>query len=224
MQRVRQKAEEEAVLAAKDNFDGVNSPGDGLGEIPTSGRSGRPIRASRMGRHQEHEGFHGGHTGEVLVSLPGVGAAADQSRSRSRRAPIVTVENTIVRITLPEGFGESDWKRLKEEAQKEEAEEEEYGDSAEEEAPSNRGYVHKNEYEDEERDEFDEEEDAGLEEEDDSDGDDIADDDNSDLDDFENNQATSLGKRMTARQLSMAKRAEQGAPSQVDTFAEDFEP
>jgi hypothetical protein len=211
------------VLAVKAEI--ANSSGDGFGEIRTSGRSGRPIRASRLSKHQEQEGFSGGHTGEVLASLPP--AAVDQSRSRSRRAPIVTVENTIVRITLPEGFGESDWKRLKEEAQQEDGEEEEDEDSdqeAEEEDPSNRGYAHKTEFEDEERDEFGEEEDGGLEEEDDSDGDDIPDDDNSDLDDFENNQATSLGKRMTARQISMAKRAEQGASSQVDMYAEDFEP
>lgn len=168
-----------------------------------------------------------GHTGEVLASTPLQHTVTidTRDRSRARRTPIVTVENTVVRIVLPEGFGESDWKRLKDEAQEEQGEEEAVDSDDEQDLGDdrNRGYERSNQY-DEGKDEFGEEEDDGQEEADaDSDGEDNDNDEASDDEDGENNQQSFLGKRMTARQLSMAKRAERPELSQLEESAENFD-
>lgn len=169
-----------------------------------------------------------GHTGEALAFTPIQNIVAPEARDkRTRRTPIVTVQDTVVRIVLPEGFGESDWKRLKEEAQQEEGEEEEIQDSEDDEHHAevmSRGYERSNHFY-EGKDEFGEEEDDEQEEaEVDSDREDNDNEDESDDDeDAENNQQEFLGKRMTARQLSMAKRAERTDFSQVEESTENFD-
>lgn len=154
----------------------------------------------------------------------------DAGKGRGVKKPTVTVENTVVRIVLPEGFQESDWNRLKEEAKEEQGEEEEdeFDDREgvdEQEEPA-RGFDEDiPRYSDDERGEFGDEEDDDQEDDlEDSEGDNNEEDDVSDLDDFENNQQTSLGKRMTARQLSMAKRAEKGGTLSSDQFMDEIDP
>lgn len=151
-------------------------------------------------------------------------AAAER---KSRGKPTVTVENTVVRIVLPEGFHDSDWSRLREEAQGEageEEEEEEIGGLEEHEARTGGFQEDAKRYSDEERDESGDEEDDQEDDIEDSEGDNNEEDDISDPDDFENNQQTSLGKRMTARQLSMAKRAEKGLPLSSEQFMDEIDP
>lgn len=219
---MRQRAEEEAALGQQ-----TNQPQQ---EVVSAGRLPRPVRnASRLVREGvvgviggEHEG-HRRHTSRTDKS-------GDTGKRPGVKKPTVTVENTVVRIVLPEGFQESDWSRLKEEAKEEHGEEEEddFDDGEEADGPEEAAGGFDDEiprYSDEERDEFGEEEDNDLEDDlADSEGENNDEDDVSDLDDFENNQQASLGKRMTARQLSMAKRAEKGGTLSSDQFMDEIDP
>ena len=219
---MRQRAEEEAALVQQ-----TTQPQQ---EVVSAGRLPRPVRNASRPVREGVVGVVGGEHEGTRRHSSRTEKGGDAGKSRGVKKPTVTVENTVVRIVLPEGFQESDWNRLKEEANQEhgEEEEDEFGDAEEADEPEEPAAGFDDEvprYSDEERDEFGEEEDNDLEDDlADSEGDNNGEDDVSDLDDFENNQQTSLGKRMTARQLSMAKRAEKGGTLSSDQFMDEIDP